>query len=80
VVDRASGEKVWDVDGNLFLDFSSGVSVLNIGTAIPWWSRRCRTRRPRSSLPGTDYYYDVQSRLVERLAKIAPARARRRFS
>src|SRR5207249_7651029 len=35
VIRRASGSVVEDMDGNLLIDFSSGISVLNIGHAHP---------------------------------------------
>ena len=31
VVDHAQGSKVYDVDGNSYLDFAAGVAVMNIG-------------------------------------------------
>jgi len=79
VVDRASGEKVWDVDGNLFLDFSSGVAVLNIGHCHPSVVKAVQEQAAKvMHFAGTDYYYDVQSRLAERLAKIAPGRGEKK--
>jgi len=79
VVDHASGEKVWDVDGNLFLDFSSGVAVLNIGHCHPSVVRAVQEQAAKvMHFAGTDYYYDVQSRLAERLAKIAPGRGEKK--
>lgn len=79
VVDHALGEKVWDVDGNLFLDFTSGVAVLNIGHCHPRvvWAVQEQAAKVMH-FAGTDYYYDVQSRLVERLAKIAPGRGEKK--
>jgi 4-aminobutyrate aminotransferase len=79
VVDRALGERVWDVDGNLFLDFSSGVAVLNIGHCHPSVVKAVQEQAAKvMHFAGTDYYYDVQSLLVERLAKIAPGRGEKK--
>lgn len=79
VVDHASGEKVWDVDGNLFLDFSSGVAVLNIGHCHPSVVKAVQEQAAKvMHFAGTDYYYDVQSRLAERLAKVAPGRGEKK--
>ncbi len=79
VVDRALGERVWDVDGNLFLDFSSGVAVLNIGHCHPSVVKAVQEQAAKvMHFAGTDYYYDVQSRLAERLAKIAPGRGEKK--
>jgi len=72
-VERAQNEKVWDVDGNLFLDFASGVAVMNIGHCHPAVVKAVQEQAAKvMHFAGTDYYYDVQSRLVERLAKLAP--------
>jgi 4-aminobutyrate aminotransferase/(S)-3-amino-2-methylpropionate transaminase len=30
-VDRAEGTRIWDVDGKEYLDFTSGIGVLNTG-------------------------------------------------
>jgi len=40
VVSKAKGSRVWDFDGNEFIDFLSGSAVTNIGH-----------RHPRSSKP-----------------------------
>ncbi len=72
-VERAKGELVWDADDNIFLDFASGVAVLNIGHCHPDVVKAVQEQATKvMHFAGTDYYYDVQSRLVERLAKIAP--------
>ena len=72
-VDHASGEKVWDVDGNTFLDFTSGVAVMNIGHCHPAVVKAVQEQTAKvMHFAGTDYYYDVQSQLVKRLASLAP--------
>jgi len=70
-----SGEGVWitDVDGNRLLDFSSGVAVNNVGYAHPEVVRAVREQVGRlSHFAGTDYYYEKQVRLAERIAGIVP--------
>jgi 4-aminobutyrate aminotransferase len=73
VVKRAEGAVIEDVDGNLFLDFTSGVAVTNTGHAHP---KVVEAIARQTSLflhaAGTDYYYDVQSELAERLAEVVP--------
>ena len=71
----SSGEGVWitDVDGNRLLDFSSGVAVNNVGYAHPEVVRAVRDQVGRlSHFAGTDYYYENQVELAERIAKIVP--------
>ena len=71
-VERAQGSMVWDVDGNSYLDFASGVAVLNIGHAHPRVTKAvCDQLAKFSHFAGTDYYYDVQSRLAKRLCSIS---------
>jgi 4-aminobutyrate aminotransferase len=70
-----SGQGVWitDVDGNRLLDFAAGVSVNNVGYAHPDVVRAVRDQVGRlSHFAGTDYYYENQVRLAERIASIVP--------
>jgi len=79
VVRRAEGAVVEDVDGNLLIDFSAGVSVLNVGHSHPDVVARLREQAGRyTHFAGTDYYYPEQVELAERLAKAAPGKQRRR--
>lgn len=70
-----SGNGVWitDVDGNRLLDFASGVGVAAVGYSHPDVVRAVRDQVGRlSHFAGTDYYYDVQVRLAERITKFVP--------
>ncbi|HVO77352.1 MAG TPA: aminotransferase class III-fold pyridoxal phosphate-dependent enzyme, partial [Methanomassiliicoccales archaeon] len=70
VVDRAKGAVVWDVDGNSFLDFTSGVAVMNVGHCNPRVTRAvCEQIKKFSHFAGTDFYYEVQARLARKLAE-----------
>lgn len=72
-VERAKGTVVWDVDGNTYLDFASGVAVLNLGHSHPAVIKAISEQAKRfSHFAGTDYYYEVQARLASRLCGIAP--------
>jgi 4-aminobutyrate aminotransferase len=71
----ASGDGVWitDVDGNRLLDFASGVGVAAVGYSHPEVVRAIREQAGRlTHFAGTDFYYENQTLLAERLAKIAP--------
>ena len=75
VAKRATGSIVEDVDGNLLIDFASGISVLNIGHAHPKVVEAIRKQAGEfTHFAGTDYYYDIQTRLAEKLAQITPGR------
>jgi 4-aminobutyrate aminotransferase len=71
-VERAEGSLVWDVDGNTFIDFASGVAVLNLGHSHPAVVNAIIEQAKKfSHFAGTDYYYDVQSRLAERICSVS---------
>jgi len=79
VVRRASGSVVEDVDGNLLIDFASGISVLNIGHAHPKVVEAISKQAAEfTHFAGTDFYYDIQTRLAERLGKITPGKHRKK--
>ncbi|QLH75741.1 MAG: acetyl ornithine aminotransferase family protein [Methanomassiliicoccales archaeon] len=72
-VEKAKGAIVQDVDGNILIDFSSGVSVLNIGHCHPKVVKAVQSQAEKvMHFAGTDYYYKVQSDLVKRLSHLAP--------
>jgi 4-aminobutyrate aminotransferase len=71
----ASGSGVWitDVDGNRLLDFASGVAVLAAGYSHPDVVRVIREQAGRlMHFAGTDFYYENQVRLAERLTHLTP--------
>ena len=75
VVDKAKGSVVWDVDGNSYLDFASGVAVMNVGHCHPRvMAAICAQEKKFIHFAGTDFYYDVQSELSERLCRLGPGR------
>jgi 4-aminobutyrate aminotransferase len=69
-----SGKGVFleDADGNTFLDFTSGVGVLNIGQNHP---KVVSAIKKQAGLflhfAGTDFYYEAQAKLSETLANLA---------
>ncbi len=70
---RAKGVEVEDVDGNVYLDFTSGIGVVNAGHCHP---RIVEAVKKQASelmhFAGTDFYYDVQTRLAKKLTEIVP--------
>jgi 4-aminobutyrate aminotransferase len=77
----ASGRGAWvlDVDGVEYLDFTSGIAVTNTGHAHPAVVKAIQTQAERFlHMSGTDFYYEVEIALAERLARIAPVRGRPR--
>ena len=73
---RASGSAVMDADGNVYLDFSSGISVVNAGWSNPRVVNAIKEQAEKlvHSL-ANDAYYDNEADFAELLAKISPGGA-----
>src|SRR5438874_1633534 len=77
---RGSGAVIEDVDGNLFLDFTAGIAVTATGHCHPHVSGAIQDQA--SSLihmSGTDFYYQPQIDLAQRLAEVAPGKTPKRI-
>ena len=73
VAKRGRGVVIEDVDGNEFLDFSSGIAVTATGHCHPEVVAAIRKQAGELiHMSGTDFYYENMITLAERLAKIAP--------
>ncbi len=73
VVKRARGVRLEDEDGNLFLDFTSGIAVCNTGHCHPEVVKAIKDQADRLiHMSGTDFYYRSQADLAEKLAHITP--------
>jgi 4-aminobutyrate aminotransferase len=70
-----SGRGVWieDVDGNQFLDFTSGIAVTSTGHCHPDVVKAIQDQCAQLiHMSGTDFYYEQMPALAERLSAIAP--------
>jgi 4-aminobutyrate aminotransferase len=75
VIERASGCVVEDVDGNRFLDCAAGIAVNATGHSHPEVVKAIADQASRFiHMSGTDFYYEPQVRLAEKIAAIAPFR------
>ncbi len=75
VARQARGVVVEDVDGNVLLDFASGIGVLNTGHSHPKVVQAIREQAGRLvHFAGTDFYYPEQVELAERLGRLVPLR------
>lgn len=73
VIERGLGAQVWDVDGSEYIDFAAGIATTSTGHSHPEVVRAITEQAQKFiHIAGTDYYYEVQIRLAERLAEIAP--------
>lgn len=75
VMERGEGSIVWDVDGNRFIDFTTGIAVTATGHAHPDVVKAVQEQVAKFlHMSGTDFYYPTQVEMAERLVSIAPFR------
>ena len=73
VVARGSGCVIEDVDGNLYLDCTAGIAVTATGHCHPEVVKAITDQVGKLiHMSGTDFYYELQIMLAERLAALAP--------
>ncbi len=71
VVKRAEGVMVEDVDGNRYLDFSSGVAVTGTGHCHPEVTKAIRDQAGELlHMSGADFFNPLQIELAEKLDKL----------
>ncbi len=79
VAARGRGVYIEDVDGNVFLDFTCGAGVTNTGHCHPKVVGAIQKQAEELlHFAGTDFYYEVQATLAERIAQIAPGKFAKR--
>jgi 4-aminobutyrate aminotransferase len=75
VVASAKGSVMTDVDGNRFLDFTSGIAVTATGHCHPKVVKAITAQAKRLiHMSGTDFYYSPEILLAEKLNKLVPGR------
>lgn len=75
VVESAKGSVMLDVDGNRFLDFTSGIAVTATGHCHPKVVKAIIAQAKKLiHMSGTDFYYSSEILLAEKLNKIIPGR------
>jgi 4-aminobutyrate aminotransferase len=73
VAKRGRGVVVEDVDGNEFLDFSSGIAVVSTGHCHPEVVAAIQKQAGELiHMSGTDFYYENLITLAQKLEEIAP--------
>src|SRR3954471_18537759 len=76
---RGSGAVMEDVDGNLFLDFTAGIAVTSTGHCHPQVVAAIQDQAGKLlHMSGTDFYYQPQIDLAQRLAELAPGTSAKR--
>ena len=79
VIEKGSGVWVKDPDGNEFLDFTAGIAVTNTGHSEPHVVRAIQRQAEKFlHMSGTDFYYENQVQLAEKLASYAPGKGKKK--
>lgn len=80
VMDHGRGAIVWDVDGNRFLDMAAGIAVCATGHCHPHVVSAIQGQAEKFlHMSGTDFYYETQVGLAERLCSYAPIKGPKRI-
>src|SRR5438445_2647836 len=80
VVECGSGAVIQDVDGNLFLDFTAGIAVTATGHCHPEVVAAIQEQAAKLiHMSGTDFYYQPQIDLAQRLAELSPGKSPKRI-
>jgi predicted acetylornithine/succinylornithine family transaminase len=66
---RGSGTRLWDSDGNEYLDFLTGISVVQIGHSHPQWVEAVSAQAARLAHVGNLFYTEPSMRLARRLSE-----------
>ncbi len=72
VMDHGKGCRVWDVDGNRFLDFAAGIAVVSTGHSHPQVVKAIQDQAEKFIHISSDYYHEKWVQLGEKLSDIAP--------
>ncbi|HEY2340267.1 MAG TPA: acetyl ornithine aminotransferase family protein, partial [Steroidobacteraceae bacterium] len=69
---KGRGVEVWDVDGNRYLDFMSGIGVASTGHAHPQVVQAIKDAADDFLHISSDYWHERMTRLAERLNALNP--------
>jgi acetylornithine aminotransferase len=69
VLTRGKGDRVWDAEGNEYIDFVAGIAVCNLGHAHPRIAQAVCRQADRLVHVSNLYYTEPQTELAEHLVK-----------
>src|ERR1700683_1544003 len=72
VMAKGRGAEVWDVDGNRYLDFMSGIGVCSTGHAHPEVVQAIKDAADDFLHISSDYWHERMTRLAERVCGLDP--------
>jgi predicted acetylornithine/succinylornithine family transaminase len=71
VLVKGKGTKVWDADGKAYLDFATGISVVNLGHCHPKVVAAIQAQAARLVHVSNLYYNENQPKLAEKLSSLS---------
>jgi 4-aminobutyrate aminotransferase len=75
VLSHAQGAYLWDVDGNCFIDFHTGIGVCSTGNCHPQVVEAIKRQAEKAiHIPSADFYHEPVGKLAERLSQIVPGK------
>lgn len=81
VIEKGEGSKVWDLDGNEYIDFLTGAAVNNIGHCHPEVVKAIREQSEKFIHNTLGYsFYELPILLAEKLASLIPGSFRKRVA
>ncbi|MGB8693361.1 MAG: acetyl ornithine aminotransferase family protein [Steroidobacteraceae bacterium] len=72
VIAKGRGAEVWDVDGNRFLDFASGIAVCSTGHAHPRVVQAIKDAADDFIHISSDYWHERMTQLCEKINALDP--------
>ena len=72
MMDYGKGSEVWDVDGNRYIDFASGIAVCSTGHSHPDVVAAIKDQVDQFIHISSDFYHPVWVEFSEKLASTAP--------
>ena len=72
VMDHGKGSEIWDVDGNRFIDFASGIAVCSTGHSHPKVVEAIKNQVDDFIHISSDFYHPVWVEFSEKIASTAP--------
>ncbi len=68
---RAKGCKVWDIDGNEYLDFYGGHAVISVGHSHPVYNMTITSQLEKLSFYSNSVLNSLQTELAQRLGRVS---------
>jgi len=72
VMSHGQGTEVWDVDGNRYLDFVSGIAVCSTGHSHPKVVKAIQEQAEKFIHISSDFFHPLWVKTAEKLSEIAP--------